>query len=419
MTYANEAIERSVLSAMMHSLDTSARCLAELEPLDFFRGKHREVFCLIGEQIKTGKGVDSVALTAANPDGCSEYLSLYGELFTLPQLSEYIAVLKDARQRRELMAACTRISKAAEGGDPDYLDLAREAFDGVKAIGGADIAPVGSDAVAAVVDLADAKMGTRTGFGELDILLWGMSPGDLIVLGARPGVGKTVFALNTAVHVAQRTGPVAVFSLEMSRKQLLQRAACAIASANRTDAVHKKIAETKRLVDAGLQLSEMPLYIDDRSGLTADQIRSYCYRLKQKAGLSLVVVDYLQLMRAPSRKGGSREQEVADLSRAMKGLARDMECPVLLLSQLNRETNGIPTLRNLRESGAIEQDADIVMFLHREEDVEDEALVSVAKHRHGKTGAVRLRWEGEYFRFRSIDWTSDAEAAEQERMEAV
>lgn len=417
MTVAHEMVERAVLGAMIGSADLAAKCVAELEAADFFNGDNRVMFMLIKEQMQAGKGTDSVSLAGASPDNCQRIVDLLLEFYLPSQVPAYIETLKDARQRRELIEACVRISKAAEDGEDGYMEMARKAIDGVASVGGVDIAPVGDEAALAIADLADATMGMRTGFGELDVLLWGLHPGDLVVVGARPGVGKTVFALNTAVYVAQHVGPVAVFSLEMSRKQLLQRAACAIASANRSHIIKRDMSGVHRLMEAGDILSEMPLYIDDRSSLTADQIRSYCFRLKQSKGLSLVVVDYLQLMRAPSRKGGSREQEVADLSRSMKALARDMECPVLLLSQLNRDTQGVPGLRNLRESGAIEQDADIVMFLHREEDVDDEAIVSVAKHRHGKTGMVYLRWEGEYFRFRSIDWTSDAEAAEQQEIE--
>lgn len=423
----NAQAELSVLSVMMMQESGSAQCIAELEPEDFFDGRNRKIFQLAQEIAAEGKPVDLVSLTSVYPDGA--YLVDIAQVFASPaQTPGYIQELKEARKRRELIAICKAVIQSAEDNEPGYLEAARQGVETVAAIGGADVAPVGLEAVDAVTAIGERKMGIRTGFGRLDNALFGMKPGELIIVGARPSMGKTSFAMNIAVYVAHFIGPVAVFSLEMSKEPLLQRAAYSMSGVSRQDIIAGDEKAAEKLMQAALDLSGYPLYMDDRGGVGVAQIRSTCYKVKRKAkGLSLVIVDYLGLVRPSGRKNGNREQEVAEISRSMKLMAKELECPVLLMAQLNRGVEGredkSPRLSDLRESGAIEQDADAVIFLHRPavyDDTKDpgEAWALLRKNRNGPTGEIALRWSGEHYRFTSTDWTHDADAApEQMRME--
>lgn len=422
----NPQAELSVLSVLMQDV-ASARHISELEPEDFFNGRNRKVFELAREIAEDGRQIDLVSLTSVYPD--SNYLVDIAQVFASPaQMPGYIQELKEARKRRELVGICKAAIQSAEDNEPGYLEAARQGLEMVAAIGGADVAPVGLEAVDAVTAIGERKMGIRTGFGQLDNALFGMKPGELIIVGARPSMGKTSFAMNIAVHVARYIGPVAVFSLEMSKEPLLQRAAYSMSGVSRKDIISGDEKAAEKLMQAALDLSGYPLYMDDRGGVGAAQIRSTCYKVKRRAkGLALVVVDYLGLIRPSGKRGSSREQEVADISRNMKLMAKELECPVLLMAQLNRGVENredkSPRLSDLRESGAIEQDADAVIFLHRPavyDDAKDpgEAWALLRKNRNGPTGEIALRWSGEHYRFTSTDWTHDADAApEQMRME--
>lgn len=416
MTPINETAERAVLSVMMAYETCATRGVTELEPVDFYKVKNRELFLTMRRLIKEGQLVNMPTLASVSED--FDYVVDVGTEFALPsQFESYVDTLRNARQRRELITACNKITTAAQDNEEDFLSQAQKAITDVMAIGNASTQPADMDAVSAVVDLSESQMGTRTGFGDLDVMLNGLHAGDLIVIGARPSMGKTAFSMNISLNIARRGSVVSIFSLEMSKEQLLQRAAISLSGCSRRDAMRKDVAQVKKLVDAGMELSKMQLYVDDRCGLTAEQIRSTCFRIQQRAGgLDLVVVDYLQLMRATSKKNGNREQEVAELSRGMKLMARQLNCPVILVAQLNRglesRTDKTPRMSDLRESGAIEQDADVVVFLHRpsvygESTDEGAALAVVAKNRNGSTGDVELRWTGELFRFTSACWTSD------------
>ena len=259
--------------------------------------------------------------------------------------------------------------------------------------------------------------GIPTGFTDLDYKTAGLQNSDLILIAARPAMGKTAFALNIATNAAIRAGvPVAVFSLEMSKEQLANRllASEALVDSNkvRTGKLEeddwKKIAETIGII------SESEMYIDDTPGIRISEIRARCRKLKIEKNIGLVVVDYLQLIQGSSnRKGGSREQEIAEISRSLKILAKEINVPVIALSQLSRAAekrdDKRPMLSDLRESGSIEQDADIVMFLYRDEyynkesEKQGKAEVILAKHRAGSTGTVELGWMGNYTKFYNID----------------
>jgi replicative DNA helicase len=263
-------------------------------------------------------------------------------------------------------------------------------------------------------DKKEAITGVSTGFKDLDEMTSGFQAGDLIIVGGRPGMGKTAFALNIAQHTAMNMRmPVAVFSLEMSKEQLAMRMLC---SESRVDAsrVRKgfiRKEEWSDLTSAAGRLADAPIFIDDSSATTALEIRAKARRLKKEhGGLSMIVVDYLQLMRSRG-KFERREQEISDISRSLKGLAKELKVPVVALSQLNRSVESrqekIPSLADLRESGAIEQDADVIIFLYREElynkaATKGAASIIVAKQRSGPTGTVKLSFMAECTRFQDF-----------------
>jgi replicative DNA helicase len=259
--------------------------------------------------------------------------------------------------------------------------------------------------------------GVPSGFKDLDELTSGFQPGDLIIIGGRPGMGKTAFSLNIAQHVGVELGePVAFFSLEMSKEQIAMRLLSSLAMVN-ASALRKGFISKRdweRLTDSAVRLSEAPIYIDDSSQMSVLEIRAKARRLKMEKGkLSLIIIDYLQLMRSRTAYD-RREQEISEISRSLKAMAKELKVPVIALSQLNRSvektTDRRPTLANLRESGAIEQDADVIIFLYRDEVYnkknpanKGKAEVIVAKQRNGPTDTVYLTFLSDYTRF--LDFT--------------
>jgi replicative DNA helicase len=272
--------------------------------------------------------------------------------------------------------------------------------------------------IEAVAAAGTDTTGVTTGFRELDKMTNGWQKSDLIIVAARPGMGKTAFTLSLAKNAAEHNFPVAIFSLEMASVQLVQRVIsmdCEIESSKLRNGQMEEY-EWKRLTESVDRLANVPIYIDDSPGLNIFELRAKCRRLKQNHDIQMIIIDYLQLMAgAPNGKNGNREQEISSISRALKALAKELNVPVMALSQLSRavETRGgskRPMLSDLRESGAIEQDADIVTFIYRpgyyeiEDDEEfdvpkDLAEIIIAKHRNGGLGTVNLRFLGQYTKF--------------------
>ena len=256
--------------------------------------------------------------------------------------------------------------------------------------------------------------GISTGFVDFDAKTAGLQKSDFILIAARPSMGKTAFALNIAQNAAVKQHvPVAIFSLEMSKEQLVNRMMCAeaLVDAQKVRTGDLNADDWSKLVDAMGVLSEAPIYIDDTPGITAMDIRAKCRRLKLEKGLGLVVIDYLQLMSGNGRTD-SRQQEISEISRSLKAIAREIEAPVIALSQLSRaceaRADHRPMLSDLRESGAIEQDADVVTFLYRDEyyfpesEKKNVAELIIAKQRNGPTGTVNLTWLGQYTKFANM-----------------
>ena len=260
--------------------------------------------------------------------------------------------------------------------------------------------------------------GLATGFKDLDKLTSGLQPSDLVLVAARPSMGKTAFTLNVATNIAvKEKKAVAFFSLEMSKEQLVQRMLCAEGA---IDSQRLRIGELDekdwgKLISAADRLAAAPVFIDDTAGITVMELRSKARRLKAEHDLQLIIIDYLQLMQGRSSKGSdNRQQEISEISRSLKALARELNVPVVALSQLSRSVESRqvkkPMLSDLRESGSLEQDADIVMFLYREDyydkDMVEEAKQAeciIAKNRHGETGKVELRWMPEYTTFGTLE----------------
>jgi len=427
--------EESVLGAMLISANAISIVAEMLNPEDFYRRSHGLIFETIRSMYAEGQAVDSITvINALQGRGILEEVGGKAAVNTLastvPAVSNaqrYAEIVRETSTYRSLIRAGTEIATLGYSrlGEP------REAVDRAEQIV-FDIANqrVTSD-FSSIQDLLQGSFeriselhkegkditGVPSGFKEIDRITAGFQPSNLVILAARPGMGKTSLALNIASHVGIREGlPVAIFSIEMSRDEVTQRLMCAEGRVDSTRLRTGKLApdEWPRLTDACSRLNTAPIYIDDTAGVTALEIKAKTRRLKTRhPDLSLVIVDYLQLMSGGARFD-NRVNEISHISRQLKLIARDLEVPVLALSQLSRavEQRGgsdrVPQLSDLRESGSIEQDADLVMFVYRddyydkESERQGEADVIVAKHRNGPLDKATLAYQGRYTRFANL-----------------
>jgi replicative DNA helicase len=420
------AAEQSVLGAMLLSKDAIADVVEVLRSGDFYRPAHQTVYDVVLDLYGRGEPADAVTVSAElakNGDlariGGGPYLhTLIAGVPTAANAGYYARIVRERAILRRLVEAGTRIVQmgyTSDGADADAaVDRAQaEVYSVTERRASEDYAPL-ADLVPATLEELDAisrrdgeMIGVPTGFSELDQLTHGLQPGQMVVVAARPAVGKSTIGLDAAI----RHGKSAViFSLEMSRNEITMR----LLSAEASVPLHvmrsgiRQDSDWQKIARAMSKVSDAPLFIDDSPNMSMMEIRAKCRRLKQRHDLKLVIVDYLQLM-SSGRRVESRQQEVAEFSRSMKLLAKELEVPVVAISQLNRgseqRTDKRPQMSDLRESGAIEQDADIVMLLHREDmyDRESsrigEADLIVAKHRNGPTGEVNLVFQGHYSRF--------------------
>ena len=440
----NIEAEQSVLAACMLNQDAVEELVLKLKPENFYRPAHRIIFEAVCELNLRRIPVDQISLAdtlnaAGQLDavgGKAYLIELADNTFALTNWQNHAAIVKRTAILRELIYASASINALAYDA-PDNLDEVVEEAE--KTLFNVTEKRVSStfrrmdtllnDAFEEITQLAEQKnhmAGVPTGFKDVDDLFHGFRGGDLIILAARPGVGKTSFALNLAVNAAKRGTAVTFFSLEMSAGQLVQRILCAEArvSLSKIRAGYISEGDWGAIADAMNSLSQLELYIDDSPGLSILEARAKARReLRKASGKGLIVVDYLQLMQPPqTRRDGNRAVEVGEISRGLKVLAKEMDMPVLALSQLSRavEMRGKkrPMLSDLRESGSIEQDADIVMFIDRsmdetEAESEDrpglgEAELIVAKHRNGPTRDITLAFNPEYTRF--MDFFDDSRA---------
>ncbi len=424
------AAEQSVLGAMMLSKDAIADVVEVLRGVDFYRPAHQTVYDTVLDLYGRGEPADAVTVSAEltkNGDlpriGGAPYLhTLIAGVPTAANAAYYARIVAEKAILRRLVEAGTRIVQmgySTEGTDADAaVDAAQaEVYSVTERRASEDYHPL-ADLVPATLEELDAisrrdgeMLGVPTGFTDLDALTHGLQPGQMVVVAARPAVGKSTLGLDFARAASIKHGRTSVvFSLEMSRSEITMR----LLSAEAQVPLHvmrsgiNKDADWERLARTMSRVSEAPLFIDDSPNMTMMEIRAKCRRLKQRNDLKLVIVDYLQLM-SSGRRVESRQQEVSEFSRSLKLLAKELEVPVVAISQLNRgpeqRTDKKPQMSDLRESGAIEQDADIVMLLHREDQYDressriGEADLIVAKHRNGPTETIALVFQGHYSRF--------------------
>jgi replicative DNA helicase len=425
--------ERFVLGAILMDDALYIQVAGTLEAEDFSLEKHRRIFLRMAELYNRGERIDRV--TVANElmkqnqlesvDGVSYLVSLDEGLPALANLDSYVRIVKDKAVLRRIIFTSQKLIDRCIIGEEEPDQILASAEESLLKLGEARaqdalvnpqrILDEFEGGLNAFLDPSKRIKGLSTGFLKLDEMTGGLHPGELVILAARPSMGKTALALNVAQHVAMHPDEkqtVAVFSLEMSRESLLTRMICAGARVDQQKfrAGYLNQDERRRLAKTASELVQAPLYIDDTSGTHMMDIHAKLRRLKAEHGLSLVVIDYLQLMSGRGRYE-NRNQEISTISRGLKLLAKDLKVPMLVLSQLNRapETrpgDHRPQLSDLRESGSIEQDADLVAFIFREEvyKQEDERLkglaeLLVAKQRNGPTGKVNLVFLKEFTKF--------------------
>jgi len=434
----NLEAERSVLGAVLLQNDAIHRVLEiGLEARDFYRENHRKIFETVLSLSERGEPVDLVTLTSSLRDrGCLDQIggtaaltALFEDAFAASNVAYYAKIIRDKALLRRVIETSTEISSEAFDGVEDteaFMDEAEKKFFSVadtqltKSF--ASLQQILVDNMHTIEELSQQKtdvIGLATGFHDFDKLTGGLRAGQLMILAARPAMGKTSLFLSAVQNIAMSgKGVVAIFSLEMSQDELGFRFLSGLA---RIDAKRLKVGrladrDWPRLAQAADQLSKSKIFIDDSGDLTVMDIRGRCRRLMaMEKKLDLIVIDYLQLMKgskAASKGDGSREREISEISRNLKNLGKELGVPVIALSQLNRgvesRPNKRPMLSDLRESGAIEQDADIVCFIYRDEvynkETEDKGIAEliVAKHRAGETDTIRLAWLPEYTLFANL-----------------
>lgn len=425
----DDAAELAVLGAMFLDREAASLALEMLTGEDFYRPDHRQVFEAAEELYHSGVPIDMI--TVKNKLEEKQVFEQIGGLPFLANIStsvgssanmrHYAAIVEEKSVLRRLIRTANNISQMSYEGKTDVnaiMDTAEKGIFDIMQNRHSDqfhhIRDIAVDSIEKIEDIYRSKgklTGVPTGFVDFDQKTAGLQKSDLILLAARPSMGKTAFALNIIQNAAIRSNvPTAVFSLEMSREQLVNRMLCseAMLDAQRLRTGELTDSDWADLIQAMGPLSQAPIYIDDTPGVTPMEVRSKCRRLKVEKGLGLIVIDYLQLMSGNSRND-SRQQEISEISRALKAIAREMEAPVIALSQLSRaceqRADHRPMLSDLRESGAIEQDADVVAFLYRDEyyfpdsEKKNQAELIIAKQRNGPTGTVDLTWMGQYTKF--------------------
>ena len=418
----SEDAEKSVLGSMMLSAEAVDLASEALNTEDFYIPKHRQIFAAMLDINARNGAVDVVTLLeelerrgTADSSGGIEYLTELS-IFTpsAANVSNYIKIVEERSIMRRLMHAGTAITRDAMQGSKSVeamLDDAERRIFNIAMHNNEDtltqIRPVVYESyqrINTLINLKGKLTGVPTGYTDLDSMTSGLQKSDLIIIAARPSQGKTALGLNIAAHAAIREGKtVAIFSLEMSKEQLVMRLFASEARVNMQNVNHgtPSSQELLKLAEANLTRANANMYIDDRSNISVAEIRSKCRRLKARNGLDMIVIDYLQLMKTPNGSD-NRVQEVSELTRSLKILARELNVPIVLLSQLSRKAaERKPAMSDLRESGAIEQDADIIIMIYRDPSRTDDnsAEIIVAKNRNGPVDSIFLTWIGEYTRF--------------------
>ncbi|MEM9196114.1 MAG: replicative DNA helicase [Myxococcota bacterium] len=427
--------ERAVLGGILLDNDAMHVVMELIGKDDFYSEANGRLFEAMGALYASGRPIDTVTLRDEvvshgnlQAVGGDDYiLELTNTIPTVANIESHARIIREKSLVRRMILACHEIAATGYGdyGEThDFLDGAEKAVFEVaqetersKTENIKEVVLRTFKTIHEAAERGEKVTGLPSGFTQLDEMTAGMHPGDLIIIAGRPGMGKTAFALNVATNACTiRKAPVAVFSLEMPKEQLVKRMLCSEArvDGSRLRAGQLWREDWPKLARAAGQLSELPVWIDDTPALSMTELRAKARRLKAQNGLDLVVVDYLQLMRSGSRND-SREQEISEISRSLKQLAKELALPVIALSQLNRGVESRagkdkrPQLSDLRESGAIEQDADTIIFIFREEvynrddpETRNKAEIIIGKQRAGPTGIVRCAFFNEYTRFDNL-----------------
>ena len=427
----NQEAEQSVIGSMILDKNAIATVLEKLQADDFHRDGHKIIFQAILDLFTKDTPIDLVTLAdhlksidkLEYVGGISYLTEIASSVPTTLNLVSYINIVSDKSMLRKLIRASTEImddsytkqdevNVVVEEAEKRIFNIAEKRNSGgFEAI--STILERGFVEIERVYNNKGTTTGVSTPFPELDRMTSGFQKGDMVLIAARPSMGKTTFALNLAEHAALREGKsIAIFSLEMGMDQLAYKFLCSEANVELTKLRNGDLDDRdwENIARASGPLSQAKIYIDDTAGISVTEMRSKCRRLKLEHGIDLILIDYLQLM---SGKGESRQQEVSEISRSIKALAKEMQCPVIALSQLSRapeqRADHRPMLSDLRESGSIEQDADLVMFLYRDEyynqDTEDKNIAEciIAKQRNGPVGTIKMAWLGQYSKFARLD----------------
>lgn len=426
--------EQAIIGSMLTDKDAVISSIEVLKEEDFYREDHRAIYSAILNLYNRAEPIDIITVKAEletmgkfEQVGGLDYLAeLPEKVPTTANALKYIKIVEEKSVLRNLIKTANEIIELGYDPTEDVEDIMEDAEKKIFNImqnknqkGYTPIKDVLVDSFTQLEELYNRKQhitGVPTGFTELDYKTAGFHGSDLILIAARPAMGKSAFALNIATNAAVKSNiPVAIFSLEMSKEQMVNRILCSEAMVDSNKVRTGKLEEddwTKLAGSIG-PLSEAEIYIDDTPGISVMEIRAKCRKLKLEKNIGMVVIDYLQLVQGSNRRNGSREQEISEISRSLKILAKEIGVPVVALSQLSRAVeqrpDHRPMLSDLRESGAIEQDADIVMFLYRDDyynqdsEKKDIAEVIIAKHRGGSTGTVELLWLGSYTKFVNLE----------------
>jgi len=428
----DQEAEQAVLGAMLIDSNATVEVLELLKQDDFYRKDHEIIFSCILELYKSGKPIDILTVKdmlnsrnmLQNVGGIEYLTSLASGVYTVSNVEAYVNIVEGKSVLRKLIQVSNEIIKSGYDDKEEIeiiLDNAEskifEILQKKNTKGSLHIKDILVDSFTKLEELYNNKnsiTGVPTGFIELDKKTSGLQKGNLIFIAARPGMGKSSLALNIAQNAAIKNNiPVAIFSLEMTKEELTNRILCAEAMVDSSKIKNGTIEEEDwlKLANSLGPISESPIYIDDTSNLSVMDIRARCRKLKMEHDIGLIIIDYLQLMEG--RKSDNRQQEIAEISRSLKILAKELNLPIIALSQLSRapeqRTDHRPILSDLRESGSIEQDADIVMFIYRDDVYNPEsekkniAELIIAKQRSGSTGSMELLWLGEYTKFVNLD----------------
>lgn len=426
--------EQAVLGAMMVERAAIAKSAEALSADDFYRDAHKIIFKSIVTMFQKDDAVDQITLIEhlkaddklEKAGGITYIAEMEAGVVSAENVGDYIKIVSDKATLRRLIKASTDIisscynnqsdvMKVVDGAEKKIFDISETKNSGdFESI--SDVLERGFQQIQELYKNEGQTTGVASGFKDLDDKTSGFQPGDMVLIAARPSMGKTTFALNIAENAALKEGKsVVIFSLEMSKEQLAYKLLCSQAN------VDMLSLRTGQLEDSDWQnisrvagpLSAAKIYIDDTAGVSIMEMRSKCRKLKAEHGIDMILIDYLQLMSGSGEE--SRQQEVSEISRNIKAIAKEMKCPVIALSQLSRapeqRADHRPMLSDLRESGSIEQDADLVMFLYRDEyynkETEDKntAECIVAKQRNGPVGTVKLAWLGQFSKFDNYDFT--------------